>query len=211
MMEVKLGIKMVEVPYTLRMYDVTEEMFDELVDEDTRAEHIDGVMIVYSPVSLRHSSITGFLRMLLRGYSAENHLGLVLGPNSLIHLAEGRRFAPDAFFIRQKRVPEPLPSQFEGAPDLVVEVLSPSNRLEDLHGKRPTYREARVPEIWYVDPQHQQVIVDRLSGQQYVEQVIESGRLSAHALPGFWIETDWLWTEPLPNEMACLRKILARK
>ena len=60
MVEVQLGSKTIDLPYTISVHGVTEEMFDELVDEDTKAELIDGVMIVHSPVSLRHEHISGF-------------------------------------------------------------------------------------------------------------------------------------------------------
>jgi Uma2 family endonuclease len=74
-------------------------------------------------------------------------LGKVLGPDSLIHLAPGRRCTPDVFFIRQAHVPASLPKEFESVPELVVEVLSPSNRRYDLRDKRQSYREAGVGEV----------------------------------------------------------------
>jgi Uma2 family endonuclease len=209
--EVKFGLKTVDLPYMIRLYGITEELFDEMVDEDMKAELLDGVMIVHSPASLRHDNISGFLRFLMRGYSAAKELGLVLGPDGLVHLATGRRFGADMFFIRQARVPLPLPKQFEGAPDLVVEVLSPSNRDYDLEEKRPAYRAARVGEIWLVDPDEQQILVDRRRGKSYREEVITTGKLASSVLQGFWIDVDWLWTEPLPNEMTCLQEILSAR
>src|SRR5205807_1606049 len=130
--------------YTLRLYGVTDEMFDELVDEDTRAELIDGVMIVHSPASIKHDNLTGLLRVLMRGYSEETDAGIVLGPQSLIRLGRGRRVGPDLFFLQKKRVPRKLPPEWKGTPDLVMEVLSPSNRKEDIEEKLPAYRAAGV-------------------------------------------------------------------
>jgi len=62
MIEVKHGLKTVDVPYTIRLYGITEEMFDELVDEDTKAELLDGVMVVHSPATIEHDDVGGFLR-----------------------------------------------------------------------------------------------------------------------------------------------------
>jgi hypothetical protein len=56
MIEVTCGVKTIDLPYMLQVYGVTEEMFDELVDEDTKAELIDGVMIVHSPASMEHDN-----------------------------------------------------------------------------------------------------------------------------------------------------------
>jgi Uma2 family endonuclease len=209
MVEVKLGLRAVNVPYTVRIPDVSESQFDELVDEDTRAELIDGVMVVHSPASPRHDDVAGFLRSLMRLYAAARRRGKVLGPYSLVHLATCRKFAPDAFFLVQRRVPRRLPrKQFEATPDLIVEVLSPSNRADDLEDKRPAYREAGVGELWLVDLAKGEIIVDRRRGRSYTTTALSEGPVRSEVLEGFWIEAEWLWAEPLPNEMDCLQKIL---
>jgi Uma2 family endonuclease len=209
MVELKLGPRTIDLPYTVRIKDVTEAAFDELVDEDTRAELIDGVMIVHSPASLHHDDVAGFLRALMRCYAREKDLGIVLGPDSLVHLATGRKFGPDIYFVRQDRLPSPRPKKvFEGAPDLVVEILSPSNREEDVQEKRPAYQEAGVGEIWLVDPDKQEIQIDRRVRRKYPTTTISRGKATSHSLAGFWIDADWLWSDPFPRELACLRKIL---
>lgn len=208
MIEVKCGPKTIDLPFMIQVYGVTEELFDELVDEDTKAELIDGVMIVHSPASYEHDVIGGFARALMSFYADAKGLGEVLGPDSLIHLAPGRKCAPDVFFVRQEHVPMPRPKEFAGVPDLVIEVLSPSNRRYDLHEKRLIYREAGVPEIWFIDPEFRQVIADRRGPTGYSEEVVAVGRMASSALPGFWIETSWLWATPLPSRVQCLQEIL---
>src|SRR5947208_604526 len=110
MVDLKLGIRTVDLPFSIRIFDVTEAMFDEMVDEDTKAELLDGVMIVHSPASPRHDDVGGFLRTLMRVYGRSRKLGRVLGPDSLVHLATCRLFGPDIFFVEEKRMPTPLPS-----------------------------------------------------------------------------------------------------
>ena len=90
MIGVKRGPKDIDLPYTIHLYGITEAMFDELVDEDTKAELIDGVMIVHSPASYEHDDLSGFIRALMSFYADARGLGKVLGPDSLIHLAPGR-------------------------------------------------------------------------------------------------------------------------
>jgi Uma2 family endonuclease len=209
MVEVTIASKTLDLPYTVRVYDVTEAMFDELVDEDTKAELIDGVMLVHSPASIHHDDVAGFLRALMRGYADERGAGLVLGPDALIHLASCRKFGPDIFFVRRDRVPTPLPKELEGAPDLVVEVLSPSNWRDDLYVKRALYRDAGVGEIWFVDPETHRIVIDRKREGGYLEDSVTDGRVSSTVLEGFWIDGPWLWAEPLPKFLSCLRAILA--
>jgi Uma2 family endonuclease len=206
--KIRFALQTIEVPYMLRLYGITDEMFDEMVDEDTKAELIDGVMIVHSPASLRHDDVAGFLRGLMRFYAADKGLGLVLGPDGLARIKKTRRVGADIFFLAKDRVPKPLPKEYKGVPDLFVEVLSPSNRDYDLEEKRLYYREAGVKEMWFVDPEEQQIIVDRRRGSRYVTKTIREGRVKSAVLKGFWIEAEWLWSDPPPNEMQCLRDIL---
>jgi Uma2 family endonuclease len=209
MVEVKMGLRTVDLPYTVRVQGVSEEMFLEMVDEDTRAELLDGEMIMPSPASPRHNRIAGFLRTLTSLYAEEDSLGEIFGPDDLIHLATCRCFAPDAFFLLQARVPQPLPEdQFEGPPDLIVEVLSPSTRTYDLDEKLPAYQEAGVPEIWYVDPDQEQVTIHRRRRRTYATDTVANGRVTSSVVSGFWLQAQWLWGDPLPRVKACLRKIL---
>jgi Uma2 family endonuclease len=205
--EVRLGYQTVDLPYTLRIHGVTEEMFDEWADEDTKAELLDGVMIVHSPATLEHDDISGFIRTLMRCYAEATKAGHVLGPDTLVHLATCRKFAPDALFVKKGRLPKPRPKVYEGSPDLILEVLSPSTRDDDLEDKRPAYREAGVREIWYVDSENEEVLVDRAAGLRYAEKTIRRGKLRSTVLKGFWIDVRWLWSDPMPAVTECLRQI----
>jgi Uma2 family endonuclease len=209
--EVQLGYKTVDLPYTVRIHGVTEQEFEELADEDTKAELFDGVMIVHSPATWEHDDIGGFVRTLMRCYAEARKAGHVLGPDTLVRLAVRRKFAPDALFIRKRRVPKPRPKLFRAAPDSILEILSPSTRADDLEYKRPAYRAAGVREIWFVDPANREVIVDRLKGTEYTAQIVHSGKLRSVVLDGFWIDVRWLWVDPMPAVMDCLRQIMDAK
>ena len=197
-----------DLPYTLLLHGVSEELFDEFADAETRAELIDGVMFVRSPASLEHDDVAGFLRALLRCLASARSAGDVLGPDSLVRLRPGRSVAPDIFFLRAGRLPVPRPRLFDGTPDWVIEVLSPSNGPHDLGEKRAAYREARVREIWMIDPRARTVAIDRLAGGSYAEIVVSSGRIFSSVLEGFFVEAEWLWQPQLPDLMTCLQLLL---
>ncbi len=209
MVEVKLGQRIVQMPYTLRVPGVTDEQFDELVTEDTHAELIHGVMVVPSPASLRHDEVVGFLHDLLAFYVDSKEMGgAVLGPDGLVRLAAQCRFGPDLFFVRAERIVRPLPREYAGVPDLVMEVLSPSNRDDDLDVKRPVYRQKGVGEIWLVDLDNEQVMIDRRRRRKHVEEIVTQGWATSQVIPGFAIDVEWLWQDPLPNRVGCLRRML---
>jgi Uma2 family endonuclease len=207
--EVLATLRAVEPSYALRVEDISEEDFDELVDEDTKAELIDGVLVVHSPASPQHDNEAGFLRALMRCYAEERGLGQVFGPDAVIHLATCRKFAPDGFVLDSAQMPVALPVQeFDLTPALIFEILLPSNRNYDLNDKRPAYHKAGVREIWLIDPDEQRVIVDRRHGKRYATRTLKKGRLTSTVLRGFWLDVSWLWAEPLPNVLTCLREIL---
>jgi Uma2 family endonuclease len=206
-------LKSIELPYVLRVYGVTEEMFDEMVDdEDTKAELIDGVLVVHSPATIPHDRLVTFISGLLSFYAGRKHSGLVVGAsNAIARLRVGRRVAPDVFYVAKERVPSPLPKQLEGAPDLVVEVVSPSNRAYDLGEKRGAYQAARVKEIWLIDSDRKEIILDRLREEDYVSESFTHGRVRSEVAEGFWVDLSWLWAEPLPDALTCLEAILGSK
>jgi Uma2 family endonuclease len=60
---------------------------------------------------------------------------------------------PDLLFIRKERRSIITDANVQGAPDLVIEILSPSNKAHDRKTKLVAYAKARVPELWYFDPE----------------------------------------------------------
>jgi hypothetical protein len=131
------GGEPVNLPWMLRLQGISEALFETLTNEDTKAELLDGEMVVHSPASLRHEDVASFLGGLMGFYADARGTGKVIATgNGIVHLASDRKFAPDIFFVRHERMPSPIPREFEGSPDLVVEVLSPSTRSFDLGDKR---------------------------------------------------------------------------
>jgi Uma2 family endonuclease len=213
MVEIKMGPRtVVDLPFLIRVYDVSERQFDRLAEPGTRAELIDGVMIVHSLNAMLHDEVSNFVRELMNLYAGRRKAGRGYGPMCLFQPGKRRRLAPDVFYLERARVPRPLPKIFEGVPDQVVEVLSPSNRTYDLKEKRPLYRRHRVREIWLIDPDRQFVEVDRLTPDgNYESLTVTRGRLESHVLAGFWLNVSWLWKSPPPDTLRCLRSILASK
>lgn len=78
---------------------------------------------------------------------------------------------PDILFFRTGNQPDADAGNFQGVPDLVVEVLSPGTWRLDLNIKLPAYRDAGVPEVWFANPQQRTIVVYGLSedGRSCVE------------------------------------------
>ena len=199
----------IEAPYSVWRFGVSVEEYEAVASkaEGLKVELIDGVMVVHSPEKTRHERLFKFLLIYLDRYVAPRGLGEVLGSMETVHLSECRRVKPDLLFVSRERLFIITEDHVEGAPDLVVEIVSESTRHEDLGVKREIYREAGVGEIWLVDDERRRVIVDRRREGGYEEEVLTSGELRSKVVQGLRFKVDWLWREPLPDPLECLREL----
>ena len=74
---------------------------------------------------------------------------------------------PDVLFIRKERTPIIGEKFISGAPDLIIEVLSPSTRRRDLGRKAEIYARFGVPQYWIADPKAASMRILTLSGERY--------------------------------------------
>jgi Uma2 family endonuclease len=129
--------------YTYEDYLATPETSSE------RYEIIDGELFVTPAPRFRHQEVANNVGSLL-GAIARKHGGKVAGPVT-VRLADDSVTEPDVVFIRGDRLGIIEDGRVHGVPDLVVEVLSPSNRNYDRTMKRERYMASEVPELWILD------------------------------------------------------------
>ena len=142
----------------------TWEEFARLPSEGgTRYEVIDGELAVTPSPSLPHQRIVGALHARLLAFAEEHGLGEVLvGPLDVL-FGEGDYLEPDVLFVRADRAHILADRGVEGAPDLVIEVVSPSTAHRDRGIKLERYRHFGVGEYWIADPNGRTVEVWRLA------------------------------------------------
>ena len=186
---------------------VTEDEFYRL-DEDSNLEYLDGRLWVRESASNRHEDLFRFLLTLLGGFLDERGGGIVRGSRYPMRLDEHWSPEPDLLVVRAEHVDRVKPTRLEGPADLVIEIASPSTRKREMRMKLPRYREAGIPEIWRVVPSEQVVEVAVKGPEGYATSLHHSGRLTPAVVPGFWLDVEWLWADPLPSTLACLRQIL---
>ena len=188
---------------------MTEEEFVAWRPPDVNAEFVDGKVSIVSPVSPTHDRFQAFLRRLLDLYLEHCVAGVAFGPELWVRLRAGLLRLPDVGVLVQGSDARLAENRVEGAPDLVMEIVSPESVDRDWRDKYLDYQEAGVQEYWIVDPQSKVVHLYRLDdagSYQRVEE--EEGRLLSQIVPGFWIRVDWLWQETPPDTLACLKEIL---
>lgn len=131
----------------------TYEDYARLPDDGRRYEVIRGRLHVTPAPSTKHQLVSFELAFALYEHVTANKLGRVLeAPVDLILPDRATPVQPDILFIARERRAI-LQEQFiEGAPDSIIEVLSPGNVHYDRHTKYDLYAEAGVREYWIVDP-----------------------------------------------------------
>jgi Uma2 family endonuclease len=130
-----------------------------------RYELVSGELKIMSPASSRHGRVALRIGSLLEQAVRSGHLGATFGAETGFVLSRNPDTvrAPDAAFVAAARLPAgELPDgYFRGAPDLAVEVISPSEAAADINRKVTEYFEAGARLVWVVYPDTRQVVVFR--------------------------------------------------
>ena len=137
--------------------------------DDQRWELLNGELIMAPSPSVMHQTVALNLTWLLHGFVKERGLGRVfIAPLDVI-LSEVNVVQPDLLFISNARHHILTDANIQGAPDLVVEILSPSTASRDWRTKLDLYAEHGVQEYWVVDPDAQRVWVMARTESSLVE------------------------------------------
>ncbi|MBI3831419.1 MAG: Uma2 family endonuclease [Planctomycetes bacterium] len=125
--------------------------FVELYADDKLSQIVDGELYVSPPPVLRHQIVSNRICYELTRHVKERNLGLVLSCPTGVVLSDEDVVLPDILYVSHAHAHILAPEGLRGAPDLCVEVLSPSTRKLDLEAKRKLYAKHGVAEYWIVD------------------------------------------------------------
>jgi Uma2 family endonuclease len=169
---------------------------DSFPDDGRRWEIVDGVLFVSPAPRIRHEWMVGEVFGRLREWTLE-HGGYPL-PGGNVDVADDTHLEPDVVLLRPGRtLPDTL--AITDAPDLIVEVSSPSTKAYDTGTKRARYARAAVAEFWFVDLDAAAVFVSRPAGERWYGEPVayEPGDvITTPLLPGFTLPVDALFPGP---------------
>lgn len=164
-------------------------------DDGKRHEIIDGDHFM-TPVPLtRHQVISAHLHAAL--YAVAHRLGVLLAAPTDVVLSRHDVVQPDLLYISAARQHIMQRANIQGAPDLVVEIISDETRRTDEIVKRSLYERRGVQEYWIIDPEVETAKIFRLHEGKYqrMELSREAGdELSTPMLPGFHLSLEELFT-----------------
>lgn len=142
----------------------TDEEFMALPKDGHRYEIVNGELIDRGNSGALHGNIGAILSSALFAVVKSQKLGALFDSSTAFKMKNGNRRSPDISFFAKERLQgiTELPSGFlEGAPDLVVEVLSPGNTVEEMHDKLVEYFDNGTRLAWMIHPSEHYVLVYR--------------------------------------------------
>ncbi|MCS7031343.1 MAG: Uma2 family endonuclease [Gloeomargarita sp. SKYG116] len=140
----------------------TDEEFRALPDDGHRYEVVNGKLVVMGAAGARHGYYVSLMHIILGSYVRSQKLGFTFDPDTSFKMASGNRRSPDCSFFSKERIKAlgGIPKGYiEGSPDLVVEVLSPDNTVEEMHSKIVEYFENGTRLVWVIHPDEKYVLV----------------------------------------------------
>ncbi len=148
---------------------VTFEEYAALPETNQIVELIDGEIVVTPPLYKHQKALLQIIKTLTQLLP---HGEMGIAPTGL-HFDDDNSYEPDLFWVSPENTQcflEENGRYWRGAPDLVVEVLSPSTASDDRGVKFETYQKYGVREYWLVDPEAKFVEVHRLEGRKFARQ-----------------------------------------
>lgn len=151
--------------------DVIRPMFSwadlrQLPDDGKRYEIVEGDLAVSPSPNRKHQRVVQALYRWFRGLEEQGAGQVYTAPFDVV-LDIHNIVEPDLVFVRSPGLDIVTEANIQGAPDCVVEVLSPGTRDRDLGVKVHLYARFRVPEYWALDPEMETVTLYRLTNDGY--------------------------------------------
>lgn len=173
-----------------------------------------GELIIHSPVYIVHQQLLGFLMLLMGSYVNSKEIGTILTEPFCIRFEKDLIYEPDITFISKKNPGKVEKIFFDGVPNLIVEIVSPSMILHDRRTKFVDYERFGVKEYWILDPVKKKYNFYRNMRKKFKEILPEEGIYKSKEIEGFYIKLEWLedkkyWSERNVNKITY--KLIGKK
>lgn len=166
-----------------KKYTVEDYM---MLEEGAPFQLVENELIMSPSPNAIHQAIVARLSQILLNFLDSTQNEGYIAVSMDVVLDENNVFQPDVLYVSQERANEIVKDRVEGAPDLAIEILSPSNAYYDLRKKKEVYEKYEVKEYIIIDPIAQNADLYALkNGVYYLHQKAEKAeKLHSVILPG---------------------------
>ncbi|GIO25231.1 Uma2 family endonuclease [Oceanobacillus sp. J11TS1] len=178
---------------TDKNFDTYEEFEKKQQQTDEILEYIDGIIYMSLSPGIKHQRISSYLHGELHHVLKNSNCEVFSAPTDVLFKHNendnNKRVVPDLFVTCH---PENFTEkEYIGAPEFIIEILSPSNKSHDLVRKLNLYMENGVKEYWIVDPMEKRIMIYTLdeNGEVQFDLVNENGKAASRLFENFKIET----------------------
>jgi Uma2 family endonuclease len=173
----------------------TYEDLQKMPDDGRRYELIGGVIVVSPSPNQAHQELAWRLSVEIQAVVRANNLGRAYFAPFDVRISPHDVVQPDLLFVSRDRLGIMRDNYVDGAPDLVVEILSPSTRTRDEGEKLALYAAAGVREYWLVDPQDKTFRALALDADRYQLITAEGSVVGSRVLEGLKIDVSALFAD----------------
>ena len=156
------------------------------LEENPNQQLINGKLIMSPSPSRFHQKISILLSSTLFNFARKKGDEVYSAPID-IHLDKKNVPQPDLVYVLKDNLNKLSDRGIEGAPDLIIEIISPSNSYIDRYDKKNLYRQFKVKEYWIIDPGNLTLEIYQLAGEEYklAQYLVEKGNIASPLLPEF--------------------------
>lgn len=170
-----------EVVTTIHPPRTIREVYDRL-PEGTLAQLIEDQLVMSPAPTYNHQDILLDLGAQLRQYVLDTSIGVIIISPFDVHLSPGNVYQPDIIFVSKENFNNLSNDAMYGAPDLVIELLSPSTSRYDQNQKKAVYEKSGVSEYWIVDPDNKEALGYILKEGCYESPITTTGKINSEIL-----------------------------
>lgn len=172
---------------------LTLDDFDNLPESLDRYQILQGELIVTPAPRLEDQDLSQEINLVFTVAVRAKRFGKVYAAPVGVRLSMNDIVQPDLLVLSNAKRALIRKNVIDGAPDVVVEILSPSSRRFDLVRKMALYAEAGVPEYWIVDPEKRSILVHQYVNGAYVVAENVDGVASSRIVEGVDINVNELF------------------
>lgn len=190
---------------------MTYQDYLQAFDEDAHVEWVQGEAIIFAPATRGHQSLVAYLIQLLGSYIDFFQSGVLLpAPYQMKVSPDSNAREPDLLFVKTENKHYLEEQRLAGVADLVIEVVSPESVKRDNEDKFAEYEAAGIREYWIIDsrpeaPGAEFWVLDEHG--QYQSMPVHNHIYHSTVLPGFWLNTAWLWNTEQHSALAAFAEI----